>query len=106
MPGYLLHQGAMIQCMHAGQAQPTITSLRVKVSGQPIVTQPGIYSITGCPLNISGAPVPCVTAQWTSAAKRVKSDGMPVLLQDSIAVCIPNGTGVLVMSTQTRVRGI
>jgi hypothetical protein len=29
------------------------------------------YVIAGCPFNVSGAPVPCVTGQWVVAALRV-----------------------------------
>lgn len=106
MPGPLLHLGATVQCVHAGQAQPTSPIPRVLVSGQPIVVQPMPYMIAGCPFNVSGAPVPCVTAQWIIGAVRVLSNGMPVLLMDSQAVCIPNGTPLLIIQTQTRVIGI
>lgn len=106
MPGFLLHFGATVQCAHAGQAQPTVTNPRVMVSGQPIVMQPAPYVIAGCPLNISGAPSPCVTANWVTAATRITSNGMPVLLLDSQAICIPNGTPLLIVSTQTRVTGM
>ena len=106
MPGFLLHVGATVQCAHTGQAMPTVTNPRVMVSGQPIVTQPAPYTITGCPFNISGDPSPCVTAQWITAATRVLSDGLPVLLTDSQAVCVPNGTPLLIAVTQTRVTGM
>ncbi len=62
MPGFLLHSGATVLCAHAGQAQPTAPNPRVKVSGQPVVTQAAPYTVAGCPFNVSGAPVPCVTA--------------------------------------------
>ena len=39
MPGFLLHAGATVLCCHGGQAQPTAPNPRVKVGGQPIVTQ-------------------------------------------------------------------
>jgi uncharacterized Zn-binding protein involved in type VI secretion len=106
MPGFLLHQGATVLCMHAGQAQATAPTPRVKVSGQMAATQPAPWVIAGCPYVTAGAPTPCVTAQWVSAATRITSNGMPVLLQDSQAVCAPNGTGVNVVVTQMRVRGI
>lgn len=106
MPGFLLHMGATVQCAHAGQAQPTVTNPRVMVSGQPIVTLPAPFMVAGCPFNVSGAPSPCITAQWVSAATRVISNGMPVLLFDSQAICAPNGTPVLILSTQTRVTGM
>ncbi len=104
MSGYLLHQGATVQCMHGGQAQPTVTSQKVKVGGQPIVTQSGAYTIAGCSLTPQ-AGGPCATAMWTAAATRVQAGGEPVLLEDSQATCTPTGTGLNVINTQTRVKG-
>ena len=105
MPGFLLHAGATVLCVHAGQAQPTISNPRVKVSGQPITMLSAPYTVAGCPFTLSGASSPCVTAQWVTAATRVRAGGVPVLLQDSQAVCAPNGTGVNVVVTQARVKG-
>ena len=105
MPGFLLHSGATVLCAHAGQAQPTAPNPRVKVSGQPVVTQAAPYTVAGCPFNVSGAPVPCVMAQWVTAAIRVRADGLPVLLQDSQAICAPNSTPLKIVMTQTRVKG-
>ncbi len=106
MPGFLLHAGATVICAHAGQAQPMVPNPRVKVSGQLTVVQSSTYSVSGCAFNVSGAPSPCVTAQWTVAATRVRSNGQPVLLQDSQAICVPNGTPLTVIATQVRVRGM
>lgn len=107
MPAYLLHQGAMVLCAHAGQAQPTVTNPRVKVMGQAIVTQSAPYSIAGCTNPPpTGGTGPCVTAQWVKAALRVKSMGQPVLMQDSQSICIPTGTPLTVAMTQTRVKGM
>jgi hypothetical protein len=106
MPGCLLHQGANVLCIHGGQAQPMVTSQRVKVGGQFIVTQPNIYTIVGCPNPPPPPPPgPCVTAQWITGAKRVFANRAPVLLQDSQAVCTPTGTGLNILVTQTRVKG-
>jgi hypothetical protein len=104
MPGYLLHVGATVICMHGGQAQALVPNLRVNVLGQPTVQQPNPWIVAGCPHNVSGAPVPCVTAQWITAATRVMSNGLPLLLDDSLAVCAPNGTGVNIVATQQRVK--
>ena len=106
MPGFMLNAGAQVQCMHGGQAQPAATNLRVRVGGQPVVTQTSSYRVTGCPFRVGGSPSPCVTAQWVRAATRVKAGGAPVLLQDSQAVCTPNGTGVTIVPAQERVRGM
>src|SRR5436309_3339148 len=104
MSANLLHDGATVQCLHSGQASPTVTDQRVKVSGQKIVSQSSVYTISGCTLPTqSGGPD--VTAQWTSAATRVKASGLPVLFKDSQATCAPTGTALNIISTQTRVKG-
>jgi hypothetical protein len=105
MSGPLLHQGATVTCQHAGQAQPATADTRVKVGGQPVVTQPTSYTIASCTLASTGG-TPCATAQWTSAATRVSAGGTPLLLSDSQAVCTPTGTGLLVATTQLRVKGV
>ena len=107
MPGFLLHVGAVVQCMHGGMAQATAPNPRVKVMGQPIVTQVAPWTSAGCafpPPPVANGP--CVTAQWVMGALRVKANGMPVLLQDSQALCLPTGTGLIISMTQTRVRGM
>jgi len=105
MPGYLLHQGATVICMHAGQAEPILAEARVRVMGQPVVTDASTYLIAGCTLASIPSP-PCVSAQFVSASGRVRAGGLPVLLQDSIAVCVPTGTGLNIVLAQTRVKGI
>lgn len=105
MPGFILHVGATVLCAHGGQAQPTAPNPRVTVGGQPIVTMPAPYTIAGCPFNVSGSPVPCVTASWVTAATRITSNGLPVLLLDSQAICAPNGTPLMIVATQTRATG-
>jgi hypothetical protein len=103
MAGYLLHQGVTVLCVHGGQAQAIVPNPSVKVSGQQTVQQANPWTISGCPFSTGAGPQPCVTAQWTSAAQRVKSRGQPLLLQDSQAICAPNGTGMIIITTQTRV---
>ena len=107
MPGFLLHVGATVLCSHAGQAQPTVPNPRVTVSGQPTVAMTSPYVVAGCSLPPpSAANGPCVTAQWISGATRVSSNGQPLLLLDSQAICAPTGTPLTVVLTQTRVSAI
>ncbi len=105
MPGFVLHVGATVMCAHGGQAQPTAPNPRVMVGGQPSVVMTAPYVVAGCPFVIAGVPTPCVTAQWMTGATRVTSNGQPLLLLDSQAVCIPNGTPLMIVATQTRVVG-
>jgi hypothetical protein len=105
MPGFILHVGATVLCLHGGQAQATAPNPRVMVGGQPVVTQAAPHTVAGCPFTTpSGAPLPCVTAQWITGATRVLAGGQPLLLQDSQAVCMPNGTGVNIVVTQVRAK--
>ena len=105
MPGFILHVGATVMCMHGGQAQPLVPNPRVTVGGQPIVTLSTPYAIAGCPFVPPGGTGPCVTAQWVLGATRVLAGGQPVLLQDSQAVCVPTGTGLNILVTQVRAKG-
>jgi len=106
MPGFLLHVGATVLCAHGGQAQPTVPNPRVLVNGQPTVTLASPYVVAGCamPPPPSGNG-PCVTAQFVSSATRVLSNGQPLLLLDSQSVCVPTGTPLMIVQTQTRVTG-
>jgi hypothetical protein len=105
MPGFLLHMGATVLCAHPpGQATPAMTNPRVKVGSQPIVTQTNQYTIAGCALSSVPSP-PCATAQWITAATRVRAGGAPVLLQDSQSTCVPTGTPLNIVLTQVRVKG-
>jgi hypothetical protein len=104
MPGFLLHVGATVMCAHGGQAQPTAPNPRVTVLGQPTVLQSAPYAVAGCafppPPNGNG---PCVTAQWITGSVRVMSNGQPMLLLSSQAICAPTGTPLVISVTQTRV---
>jgi len=105
MPGPLLTVTSTVICAHGGTASATAPNPRVLIDGQPTVLMSAPWVIAGCPFNVSGSPVPCVTGQWTVAATRVTSNGQPVVLMDSQAVCAPNGTPLLPVVAQTRVIG-
>src|SRR5262245_20010123 len=107
MPGFLLHLGATVLCAHAGQALTPVTNPRVTVNGMPTVTLPTPYVVAGCTLPPpTAANGPCITAQFVTAATRVTSNGQPLLLLDSQAICAPTGTPLLITVTQTRVTAI
>jgi hypothetical protein len=107
MPGFLLHQGATVLCAHGGNAQPTMPNPRVLVGGMPTTTIAAPYVVAGCALPPPpAANGPCIMAQFVTAALRVTSDGQPLLLLDSQAICVPTGTPLIVTTTQTRVTGM
>ncbi len=104
MPGFLVHVGATVLCSHAGQAQATVPNPRVTVSGQATVTIAAPYVVAGCTLPPPpAANGPCVTAQWTVGTARVTSNGQPLVVLSSQAICAPSGTPLMITVTQTRV---
>jgi hypothetical protein len=105
LPGFLLHVGASVLCLHGGQALPTVPNPRVRLAGQPVTTRPNPYTVAGCTFMPPGGNGPCVIAQWVVGATRVLASGQPVLLHTSVAVCAPTGTPLNIAVTQTRVRG-
>ncbi len=107
MPGFVINLSTTVLCVHGGQAKPTLPNPRVRVMGLPTVVQPPPWIIAGC-TNVPPPPgrIPCLTAQWVTGAVRVTSMGMPLLLVDSTAICIPNGTPVSVIPSQFRVKAL
>ncbi len=109
MPGPVLHPGALGACMHGGQLTLQATQTRVRVSGQPVHTLDDPALVAGCPFTFP-APTyhPCVRVRWTGAATRVRVQGRPVVLQDTVGVCLaadqaPQGTPMIIQC-QPRVR--
>jgi hypothetical protein len=103
MPGPILHVGATMLCSHGGQAEPTVPSPRVLVSGMPIATIAAPYVVAGCAFVPPAGNGPCVTAQWTMGAVRVTSMGQPVAILTGMAICAPTGTPLVPGSAQMRV---
>src|ERR1035438_6976167 len=101
MPAPILHMGATVLCAHGGQAMPTVPSPRVMVSGMPIATIAAPYTVAGCAFVPPAGNGPCVTAQWVMGAVQVMSEGQPVAILSGVSVCVPTGTPLLPVSSQT-----
>lgn len=107
MPGFLVHVGAQVLCAHAGQATPTVPNPRVTVSGQLTVLITSPYLVAGCTFPPPpAANGPCVSAQWLVGSTRVTSNGQPLVVQSSQAICAPTGTPLMIVLTQTRVTAL
>lgn len=103
----LMHKDAVVSCAHAGRAEPSAVSLKVKVGGMPIVTQPAPYRISGCvqpPPSAGNGP--CVTATWLGASLKIKADNIPVILVNSPSLCAPTGTPLQIGGSQQNVQGM
>ncbi len=80
---------------------------RVTVMGQPTVTITAPYAVAGCAFPPPPAGNgPCVTAQWLMGSTRVFSNGQPLVVLSSQAICAPTGTPLLILVTQTRATAI
>jgi len=102
MPGPILHVGATVLCSHGGQAVPTVPSLRVMVSGQPVATIGAPYAVAGCAFVPPAGNGPCLTGQWVVGTVRVLSLGQPLAIMTGVSVCVPTGTPLLPIVAQTR----
>jgi len=103
MPAPILHMGAVVTCAHGGQAMPTAPSPCVFVSGMPIATIAAPYLVAGCAFAPPTGNGPCVTAQWVMGATQVMSQGQPVVIMSGVSLCVPTGTPLLPVSSQTLV---
>jgi hypothetical protein len=105
MPGFLIQQAATVMCVHGGQAMPLIPNPAITLDGMPSCLLPDPWIVAGC-AGVPPAVPPCVTATWIVGTTRVTSFGQPLLVQSSQAVCVPTGTPLLPIVTQTRVTAI
>jgi hypothetical protein len=107
MPGFVLTAASTIQCMHGGSASVVPSNTKVLADSSPILVESDIHMVAGCPFNVSGAPVPCVTIAWSAGATKVKVNGTAVLVRSSIGQC-KNAAGAvqgmaIIANTQTKV---
>jgi len=102
MLGFLIQQGATVQCAHGGQAKPTMPSPAVSLSGVPAVTIAAPWTVTGCAGVPSSVP-PCTTGQWTVGTTRVTSFGQALVIVGGTGATTPAGIPPLPVVTQTRV---
>ena len=105
-----MHIGAIVICPHGGQVLPVTTNTRVLVSGQPVVTFSDTFTILGCVFPLPAPPTPCIKVQWIVPASRVTVNGQPVILQNSVGLCmnpaqVPQGPPNVVQ-TQMKVTGV
>lgn len=103
MPAPILHSGATVLCAHGGQAVPLVPSPVAMVSGMPIATIAGPWSVAGCAFAPPAGNGPCATAQWVVGAVQVLSQGQPVVIMTGVATCVPTGTPLLPVMAQTTV---
>ena len=102
MPGYLLHEGATVQCAHlSGLATPQVSNPRVKVGGSNTILFITPYDVKGCLANAQ-----CTLGTWIAGASRVRSLGQPLVLTNSVSTCVSSGLALKPTFSQQRVSAV
>jgi hypothetical protein len=105
--GAIITTSATMMCPHGGSATGTVAGApRATAGGSQTLTVGDTFLISGCPLNISGAPHPCVEIQWIMGALKVTADGNAILTDSAQGLClaadkVPQGPPTL-MAAQTK----
>ena len=105
----LLNSSSLLMCPHGGTVTAATSNTQAKAGGDFLLRSSDTFTIKGCPLNVSGAPHPCMQVQWMESDLRSKAAGDFTLSQDSVGMCVaadqaPQGT-VLIQFTQPQVSG-
>jgi hypothetical protein len=106
----ILTTASTLMCPHAGMAILTTANSKALVAGAPMLLQTDLHAIGGCVFAPGGVPSPCLTIRWVTGATQTSVDGIPVLLQTSVGLCLsavqaPQGPAIVVQ-TQTQALGI
>jgi hypothetical protein len=101
----ILTTGSTVMCPHGGQAMLTTTNTEMLIDGQPALLQNDLHAIAGCTFSPGPVPSPCVSIRWMSAASQTLAGGEPVLLQNSVGLCLnaaqaPQGVAIVVQAQQ------
>ncbi len=105
----ILTTTSTVMCPHGGQAQLMTTNTEAKVDGAAMLLQTDVHPIAGCTFT-PVAYSPCVSIRWATGATQTQIRGVPVLLQNSVGLCLnaaqaPQGTA-LVVQVQTKATGV
>jgi hypothetical protein len=98
----LVDLAATIACAHGGSATPTAVAGRIVLGGAPAITIDTPLAVAGCTLP-PAAGGPCRGGAWQTGTTRVMASGRPLATAGSASVCVPTGTPLTVVATQTRV---
>ena len=105
----ILTTGSTVMCPHGGQAVLFTSNADALIDGVPALLLSDVHPIAGCPF-APVTPLPCLMIQWVTGATQAQVRGVPMLLQNSVGLCInpvgaPQGTAIVVQ-TQQRAQAI
>ena len=105
----MLTTASTVMCPHGGQALLTTTNIDMLAAGAPVLLQSDVHAIVGCPF-APVVPLPCLTLRWVTGALQSTVRGVPVLLQNSVGLCLnaaqaPQGLAIVVQ-VQPQAKGL
>ena len=106
----ILTTTSTVMCPHGGQAQLITSNIDWLIDGAPALLQTDVHPIVGCTFAPGGVYTPCITIRWVTGATQMQIRSVPLLLQNSVGLCInaaqaPQGVA-LVVQVQTRATGV
>jgi len=101
----ILTSASTVTCPHGGMAQLLTANTVALIDGAPALLQTDVHPIVGCPFT-PVAYSPCVTIRWITAATQTLVQNVPVLLQNSVGLClnaaqVPQGPAIVMQVQQT-----
>jgi hypothetical protein len=108
--GGFLTTSSTLMCPHGGTVSVIPSNTHVTFGGDPVALASDTFMVAGCPLNVAGAPHPCLTVEWQLTAFKSDCDGTATLTLESLGMC-KAGDGavqgpVLIQATQTQAEGL
>ena len=84
--GQLLTTATTMLCPHGGSVS-IVCSNAAANAGTPILRVDDTFIVGGCPLNVAGAPHPCIAVKWQNPSKQTKAASGMALTTDSVGMC-------------------
>jgi hypothetical protein len=89
MADAILTTASTLMCPHGGQVQLSTSNSQANIEGSPALLLSDRHTVSGCPFTLpSGTPQPCVSVQWLVGATQTQVGGVPVLLANSVGLCL------------------
>lgn len=96
----ILTTASTILCPHGGSAVLFTSNTIARIQGAPALLLTDLHPVAGCPFVAGTVPSPCVLIRWVVGATQTNVNGIPVLLQNSVGLCLnaaqaPQGTAIV-----------
>lgn len=98
---FLLTKSSIVICPHGGRVTHTPMGFSGKLkNGEIPLLLTDSYFVVGCPFAAGGYASPCQRVNWTEGSKTRLINGVPVLTNQSVGICmsaagVPQGAAVI-----------